>query len=124
MSTIAPAPTAFIPSLGAYLAGDRRRDLRTEVSVGDWWLGDGFPPAAWRAAWAPATGELYVQRLGGVEAGGRVTVLAHFTSLSDLQERLQGWEAVCGTPGSARWLLDRLGHPDAELPASAWVGDA
>ena len=125
MTTPAPASTVTtIPSLGAFLQADPRRDLRTEISIGDWWLADGFPPAAWRAAWTPATGEFYVQRLGGVVAGGRVTVLARFATLAELQERLAGWETTCGTPGSARWLLERLGHSGAERPASAWAGDA
>ena len=123
MLSTAPAPTS-LPSLGAYLQSDPRRDLREEISVGDWWLGDGFPPAAWRAAWTPATGELYVQRLGGVRAGGRITVLARFATREEVEQRLAGWEAMCGTLGSARWLLDRLGHQDTELPASAWAGDA
>ncbi|MFP5379381.1 MAG: hypothetical protein ACLGHP_06475, partial [Vicinamibacteria bacterium] len=50
-------------SLSAFVADDPRRELRSELELGDWWLGDGFPPPAWRAAWLPLTGELYMQRL-------------------------------------------------------------
>jgi hypothetical protein len=111
-------------SLSAFVADDPRRELRSELELGDWWLGDGFPPPAWRAAWLPVTGELYMQRLGGVRPGGRVTVVAHFADEITLGERLGGWEDICGTSGSVHWLLQRLGIDDTTLPATAGAGEA
>jgi hypothetical protein len=111
-------------SLGAFVFDDPRRALRSEHELGDLWLGDGFPPPAWRAAWLPATGELYVQRLGGVRPGGRVTVVAHFDDEATIEQRLAGWQDICGTAGSVHWLLDGLGIDDANLPATAGAGEA
>jgi hypothetical protein len=110
-------------SLGAFVGEDPRRELRHERELGDFWLGDGFPPPAWRAAWLPLTGELYVQRIGGVRPGGRVTVVAHFADESTLGERLAGWEDIAGTRGSVHWLLRRLGLDDTHLPATAGAGE-
>lgn len=73
-----PATPTTYDSLGAFVSEDPRRELRHERELGDFWLGDGFPSAAWRAAWLPRTGELYMQRIGGVRPGGRVTVVGHF----------------------------------------------
>ena len=111
-------------SLGAFVADDARRQLRDERELGDFWLGEGFPAPAWRAAWLPRTGELYVQRIGGVRPGGRVTVVASFADEAALGERLAGWEDVAGTAGSVHWLLRRLGIDDSHLPATAGAGDA
>jgi hypothetical protein len=127
-----PAPPATTPtpaprthdSLGAFVAADPRRELRNEREFGDFWLADGFPPAAWRAAWLPRTGELYMQRIGGVAPAGRVTVVAHFADEAALAARLAGWEDVAGTDGSVHWLLGRLGLDDGHLPATAFAGDA
>ena len=119
--TIAPRTR---DSLSAFVAADARRELRNELEVGDFWLADGFPPAAWRAAWLPRTGELYMQRIGGVPPSGRVTVVAHFTDEAAIAARLAGWENVAGTPGSVHWLLRRLGLDDSHLPATAYAGDA
>lgn len=120
--------TAITPtthhSLGAFVGDDPRRELRSEHELGDWWLGDGFPPPAWRAAWLPVTGELYMQRIGGVRPGGRVTVVAHFADESTLSERLAGWEDISGTRGSVHWLLERLGIDHSHLPATAGAGEA
>lgn len=118
-----PAPRTH-DSLGAFVADDPRRVLRTERELGDFWLADGFPPAAWRAAWLPRTGELYMQRIGGVAPAGRVTVVAHFADETALDARLAGWEDVAGTDGSVHWLLERLGLDDSHLPATAAGGDA
>jgi hypothetical protein len=117
------APTTH-DSLGEFVGEDPRRELRNEHELGDFWLGDGFPAPAWRAAWLPRTGELYMQRIGAVRAGGRVTVVAHVADESTLGERLAGWEDVCGTRGSVRWLLERLGIDATHLPATAGAGDA
>ncbi|MEY2516760.1 MAG: hypothetical protein QOJ89_4118 [bacterium] len=111
-------------SLGAFVAEDERRELRNEHELGDFWLADGFPPAAWRAAWLPRTGELYMQRIGGVPPSGRVTVVAHFADEAALTTSLTGWENIAGTPGSVHWLLERLGLDDSHLPATATAGDA
>jgi hypothetical protein len=119
----AATPTTH-DSLGAFVGGDPRRALRDERELGDFWLGDGFPAPAWRAAWLPRTGELYMQRVGGVRPGGRVTVVAHFADESGLRERLIGWEDVAGTAGSVHWLLERLGIDDSHLPETAGAGDA
>jgi hypothetical protein len=118
-----PAPATY-DSLGAFVGDDPRRELRDEREVGEFWLGDGFPAAAWRAAWLPRTGELYMQRIGGVPAGGRVTVVAHFADESTLGERLAGWDDVAGTAGSVHWLLQRLEIEDSHLPATAGAGEA
>jgi hypothetical protein len=118
-----PAPATY-DSLGAFVAEDARRELRNEREVGDFWLADGFPPAAWRAAWLPGTRELYMQRIGGVVPGGRVTVVAHLADEAALAARLAGWEDVAGTDGSVHWLLKRLGLDDSHLPATASAGDA
>jgi hypothetical protein len=119
--TMAPATH---DSLSAFVGEDPQRELRNERELGDFWLGDGFPAPAWRAAWLPLTGELYLQRIGGVPAGGRVTVVAHFADGSALDERLAGWQDVAGTRGSVRWLLRRLGIDDGHLPATAGAGAA
>jgi hypothetical protein len=119
----AATPTTH-DSLGAFVGDDPRRALRDERELGDLWLGDGFPAPAWRAAWLPRTGELYMQRVGGVRPAGRVTVVAHFADEPALRERLAGWEDVAGTVGSVHWLLVRLGIDDSRLPATAGAGDA
>lgn len=123
-----PAPDPPTPwthdSLGAFVAEDSRRALRNERELGDFWLADGFPPAAWRAAWLPRTGELYMQRIGGGVPAGRVTVVAHFADEAALAARLAGWEDVAGTDGSVHWLLERLGLDDSHLPATASAGYA
>ena len=118
-----PSPKTH-DSLGAFVGEDPRRELRDERELGDFWLGDGFPAPAWRAAWLPRTGELYMQRVGGVRPGGRVTVVAHFADESALHDRLAGWEDVAGTSGSVHWLLRRLGIDDSHLPVTAGAGDA
>lgn len=110
--------------LGTFVAADPRRSLRTEHELGDLWLGDGFPPPGWRAAWLPVTGELYLQRLGGVGPGGRVTVVAQFADEHELETCLAGWDEICGRVGSVRWLLARLGIDDTNLPASVGAGQA
>ena len=46
----ATQPRATYDSLGAFVGDDPRRELRGEHELGDLWLGDGFPPPAWRAA--------------------------------------------------------------------------
>jgi hypothetical protein len=121
MNTMTPATH---DSLGAFVSDDPRRVLRNERELGDFWLGDGFPAAAWRAAWLPLTGELYMQRIGGVRPGGRVTVVAHFADEASLGEQLAGWENIAGTSGSVHWLLDHLGIDDTHLPATAGAGEA
>jgi hypothetical protein len=118
-----PTPRTY-DSLGAFVGEDPRRALRSERELGDFWLGDGFPPPAWRAAWMPLTGELYMQRIGGVRPGGRVTVVAHVADEATLDECLAGWADVAGTNGSVHWLLERLGIDDSHLPASAGAGEA
>jgi hypothetical protein len=127
-AAVLPAPEAPAPrtyeSLGEFVAGDPRRELRSERELGDFWLADGFPAAAWRAAWMPRTGELYMQRIGGVPPAGRVTVVARFGDESSLRERLAGWEDVAGIGGSVHWLLRRLGLDDSHLPATAGAGNA
>jgi hypothetical protein len=111
-------------SLGAFVSEDPRRELRNERELGDFWLGDGYPAPAWRAAWLPRTGELYMQRIGGVRPGGRVTVVGHFADESTLGEGLAGWDDVVGTSGSVHWLLERLGIDSSHLPATAGAGEA
>jgi hypothetical protein len=111
-------------SLSAFVGEDPRRELRNERELGTFWLGDGFPPPAWRAAWLPLTGELYMQRIGGVRPGGRVTVVAYFADEATLDERLAGFEDVADTDGSVHWLLRRLQIDDSRLPASAGAGAA
>ena len=111
-------------SLGAFVAADPRRELRTERELGDFWLADEYPPTAWRAARLPRTGKLYMQRIGGVPPAGRVTVVAHFADEAALTARLAGWEDVAGTDGSVHWLLEHLGLDDSHLPATASAGDA
>ena len=118
-----PAPRTH-DSLGAFVAADPRRELRNEHEFGDFWLANGYPPAAWRAAWLPRTGELYMQRIGGVPPAGHVTVVAHFADEAALAARLAGWEDVAGTDGSVHWLLGRLGLDDSHLPATAFAGVA
>ncbi|MEA2221014.1 MAG: hypothetical protein QOJ35_3640 [Solirubrobacteraceae bacterium] len=119
-----PTPPLTHDSLGAFVADDPRRELRNERELGDFWLGDGFPAPAWRAAWLPLTGELYMQRIGGVRPGGRVTVVAWFADELALDERLAGWESIAGTRGSVHWLLRRLDIDDSHLPATAGGGEA
>lgn len=123
-STAEPITPTTHGSLGAFVSDDPRRELRSERELGDLWLGDGFPPPAWRAAWLPVTGELYMQRLGGVRPGGRVTVVAQFDDESALGDRPAGWEDISGTRGSVHWLLECLGLDHSHLPATVGAGEA
>jgi hypothetical protein len=84
-----------------------------EVDYGRPWLTGAFGPGA-RVAWLAATGELFAVRLGGAaERGGQVELLAHVPDEGVLASMLGGWQAVCGTFDSMRWLRSRVAnaHP-------------
>jgi hypothetical protein len=95
-------------SLGAFYAGDPRRDISRERDVGLWWRGDGYHPLTYRAAFVEATGELYLMQHEGTPGGGRVDVIGHFDDFAELERCLDGWEEVCGDPGSIDWILARV----------------
>jgi hypothetical protein len=111
------ATTTYL-SLGAFYGADRRRDASRERDIGLWWRGDGPQPPTYRAAWVEATGELYLMQHEGTAGGGRVWVIARFADAAELEERLAGWEDVCGEPGSVTWLRERVTAP-APWPAAA-----
>jgi len=75
--------------------------------VGLWWR-EGLDGPLHRAAWINDTGELYLVRLGPVDAGGgRVEVLARVEDGERLETMLAGWRERCGEPRSLEWLRER-----------------
>jgi hypothetical protein len=105
-------PLTF-PTLQAFRAAHPARARGPEVDYGGPWLTGRFGPA-YRAAWLPATGELFAVRLGPESAGGcGVELLAHVPDGGLLAEMLGGWRAACGTFDSMRWLRARVAraHP-------------
>jgi hypothetical protein len=105
-------PLAF-PTLQAFRAAHPARARGAEVDYGGPWLTGRFGPS-YRAAWLPATGELFAVRLGPRSSGGgRVELLAHVPDGGLLDEMLRGWRAACGTFDSMRWLRARVAraHP-------------
>jgi hypothetical protein len=86
---------------------DSCRKRSPERDVGLYWRGGDNGPT-YRAAWLAETGELISVRHGAVnDGGGVVEVLAVIRYESDLEEALEGWEDVCGEPGSIDWLRAR-----------------
>jgi hypothetical protein len=84
-----------------------------EVDYGRPWRTARFGPA-YRAAWLPATGELFAVQLGPRRSGGgRVELLAHVPDGTTLGEMLSGWREACGNLDSMRWLRARVAraHP-------------
>ena len=105
--------TLTFASLRAFHAAHPLRRRCAEVDFGTPWRTGGFGPA-YRAAWLPATGELFVVRLGPPAAGGgAVEVLARVPDANVLAELLRGWQRACGGFDSIRWLRARLAraHP-------------
>lgn len=109
------AATTTYLSLGAYYAADKRRDISREHDVGLWWLGDDWHAPRFRAAWVAETGELYLMQHEGTPGGGRVDVLGRFASFAELHRLVDGWEEVCGEPGSIDWLLARVPRTLADV---------
>jgi hypothetical protein len=109
-----PTPTTLsFSSLGAFLAADPERSRSEEVDFGRPWRTVEFGPA-YRAAWLPATGELFTVRLGSIPSGGgRVDLVAQVRDGRMLAELLSGWQGVVGGFDSIRWLRSRLAkaHP-------------
>ncbi|HEX2103625.1 MAG TPA: hypothetical protein VHF51_08230 [Solirubrobacteraceae bacterium] len=100
-------------SLREFEAVHPARAASAEVDYGRPWRTVRFGPA-YRAAWLPGTGELFIVRLGPAHAGGgRVELLAHVPDAAVLDEMLRGWREACGTFDSIRWLRARLApaHP-------------
>ena len=103
------------PSLGAFYVADRRRGTSRERDVGLWWRGQGPHSPTYRAAYVEATGELYLMQHEGTPGGGRVDVLGRFDSFAELHRLVDGWEEVCGEPGSIDWLLARVPRTLADV---------
>jgi hypothetical protein len=102
-------------SLGAFYASDPARRSSRERDVGLFWRSRQGP--TFRAAWVRDTGELYLfQHALGGPGGGSVHLLARTLDEHELDQRLAGWDAVCGREGSLEWLLARMGDvpPDTE----------
>lgn len=100
-------------SVDDFYAEDPARRRSPEVYYGGPWRTVQFGPA-YRAAWLPGTGELFVVRLGSPAAGGgRVEVLAHVPGPGAIAEMLRGWQDAVGTFDSIRWLHARVAtaHP-------------
>ena len=100
-------------TLRGFRAAHPARARGAAVDYGGPWRTSAFGPA-YRAAWLPATGELFAVRLGPEAAGGgRVEILAHVPDRALLEEMLRGWGDVCGTFDSMRWLRARVAraHP-------------
>ena len=105
--------TLTFATLRAFHAAHPLRRRSAEVDFGRPWRTGAFGPA-YRAAWLPATGELFVVRLGASAAGGgAVEVLAHVPDGDVLAELLRGWQRAVGGLDSIRWLRGRLAraHP-------------
>jgi hypothetical protein len=102
-------------SLGAFYASDPARRSSRERDVGLFWRSRQGP--TFRAAWVRDTGELYLfQHALGGPGGGSVHLLARTMDEHEMEQRLAGWDAVCGREGSLEWLLARMGDvpPDSE----------
>ena len=100
-------------SLREFQTARPARAASPEIDYGRPWRTVRFGPA-YRAAWLPATGELFAVRLGPQSSGGgRVELLAHVPDGGLLDEMLRGWRAACGTFDSMRWLRARVAraHP-------------
>src|SRR6476620_11673249 len=94
-------------SLTSFYA-DPVRKRSPERDVGLYWR-DGDDRRTYRAAWLRATGELVIVRHGPInQGGGIVEVLCVVSPESELDELVDGWEDVCGEPGSLDWLRGRV----------------
>lgn len=104
-------------SLAAFYASDAARRRSRERDVGLFWRSRRGP--SFRAAWVADTGEVYLfqHAIGGL-GGGSVHLLEPTFDSAALDRRLDGWQDVCGRPGSLDWLLDRLGAKEIAAPAS------
>jgi hypothetical protein len=102
-------------SLGAFYASDPARRSSRERDVGLFWRSRKGP--TFRAAWVRDTGELYLfQHALGGPGGGSVHLFARTLDEHALDQRLAGWEHVCGREDSLEWLLARMSDlpPDSE----------
>ena len=113
-------------SLSNFYRADRRRRSSREQDVGLWWRVGAHGPV-YRAAWVRETGELYVARLGTLQAdGGEVLVLGRARDRNELAEALDGWQDVCQLPDSMTWLrhrATRLQAPQKPAPSLAGTSD-
>ena len=102
-------------SLGAFYASDPARRSSRERDVGLFWRSRQGP--TFRAAWVRDTGELYLfQHALGGPGGGSVHLCERTMDEAEMEQRLAGWDAVCGREGSLEWLLARMADvpPDSE----------
>jgi len=100
-------------SLLEFHAADPARGRSVEIDYGQPWRTGAFGPT-YRVAWLQDTGELFAVRLGGIRAGGGgVELVAHVPDERVLGDMLAGWQDVCGTFDSMRWLRGRVAvaHP-------------
>ena len=100
-------------SLLEFHATDPARVRSVEIDYGQPWRTGAFGPT-YRVAWLQDTGELFAVRLGGIRAGGGgVELVAHVPDERVLGDMLAGWQDVCGTFDSMRWLRGRVAvaHP-------------
>jgi|ERR1035437_5603739 hypothetical protein len=96
----------IFPNLDAFYDDDQRRLRSGEVEFGVMWRHEKLF-AYWRVAWVKATGEIYATKQGpGNDAP--VVVLGKIVSRDKLEQVLEGWVEVCGTPSSLVWLQGRL----------------
>jgi hypothetical protein len=109
-------------SLGAFYASDPARRNSRERDVGLFWRSRGGP--SFRAAWVRDTRELYLfQHALGGRGGGSVHLLAPKLDEPELERRLDGWDQVCGQPGSLEWLLTRVQDPGDHSPGRRFRRD-
>lgn len=102
-------------SLAAFYAADPARRGSRERDFGLFWRSR--TGLSFRAAWVCDTGELYLfQHALGGRGGGSVRLLRPALREEELEQRLEGWEDVCGEEGSFEWLLARMGGPPASDP--------
>lgn len=101
--TARPITVTYL-SWDAFEAADERRAASPEHDLGLLWRSAREGEPTYRAAWVEATGELIAVRHGTPPDGGRVSVLARM-DLDEVQRRLEGWELICGEPGSYEWLV-------------------
>jgi hypothetical protein len=95
-------------TLEEFYAFDPQRAAAAEVPYGSLWR-EFAPVPAYRLAWLPTTGELYVMELSEPDqAKDPVEVLGVLWSRPQVEACLAGWSERCGGQRSQLWARDRI----------------